>query len=380
MIYVKPEGPRNAAIMIVGEAPGDTETKEGRPFCGASGYELTNILRDAGIARSECFVTNVVRFQPIGNDIECFITPVKKTGTDRGFVLHNGMWVAPFVREHIEHLETEIREVNPNIIVALGNTPMWALLGKTGITKWRGSQLARTDGRKVIPIIHPAAILREYEQRAIAVHDFKMRVKLESYTPTYQKPIYDFTIRPSFGQTAAFLSALLVEIKATPLFRLVVDIETRRGQIACIGLGTSTRRAFCIPIMCVERAEGYWSFNEELWIVNKLREILTHRNIWGVGQNYIYDSQYIVKQFHFIPQCNQDTMLWHHTLFPGLPKGLDFLASLYADFYIYWKDEGKEWTMKMNEDELWHYNCLDCAYTYEVSLAQEKAAMEMHLC
>lgn len=379
MIYVKPEGPRNAAIMLVGEGPGADEEHYGRPFCGAAGYELSSELRDAGIARSDCFVTNVVRYRPEKNDISLFITGVKRDGESRGFKFHNGMWVAPFVIEHIQHLENEINEVRPNVIVALGNTALWALTGHLGVTKWRGSQMKSKFGPKVVPILHPALILREYSWRAITVQDYKNRVVPESRTPDYDPPKYDFTIRPSFGQVACILGVILSELGAKKNYRVAVDIETRKGQIACLGLATSTRRALCIPFVCLENPSGYWTTDEELWIITKLREIMTHPNVWLVGQNFLYDSQYIINQWKFIPRCTQDTMLWHHTLFPGLQKGLDFLASLYAEFYCYWKDEGKEWHLKVDEEVLWNYNCLDCVYTYEVSERLEESAEKLNL-
>lgn len=377
MIYIKPEGPPNATIMLVGEAPGRDEIREGRPFCGAAGYELTSILREAGIQRSDCFITNVCRFQPADNDISHFITDNKKRGTERGYSYHEGRWVAPFIMEHLQHLREEITRVQPNVIVALGNTPLWALTGRTGITKWRGSQMLSKFGTKLVPVLHPAAILREYSWHPLTVQDFKRRVIPESFSPDFHPPEYQFLIRPSFGQVMTFLEMLLQEIKAYPQHKVAVDIETRRGQIACIGLGTSTRQAICIPILCIEQPEGYWPIQEEWAIIAKLREIMTHRNVWLVGQNFLYDSQYIIKQWQFIPYVSQDTMVWHHTLFPGLSKGLDFLASLYAEFYSYWKDEGKEWNTKVNEDELWHYNCLDCTYTYEVSDEEEQTAAKL---
>lgn len=368
-IYVKPTGPRDARIAIVGEAPGRDEEQQGRPFCGASGYELTTELRDAGIAFHECFVTNVIRFRPENNDIEHFITPVKKRGEEHGFVHLDGMWVAPFVKEHLQTLMFELEEVKPNVIVALGNTPLWALAGKSGITKWRGSQMLTKWGQKLVPMVHPALVLREYSWRATSVLDFKQRVKPESYSPSFDPPKYDFTIKPSFGQVAAYLAVLEAEINnAREPFKLTLDLETRRGQIACLGLGTSARKAFCVPFLCVSKEGGhYWSLDEEVWIVEKLRKLLTMRNLFLIGQNLLYDAQYIVKQFKFVPFICQDTMLWHQTCFPGTPKALDYLASWYAEFYCYWKDEGKEWTSRMNEEELWHYNCLDCVYTYEVA-------------
>jgi DNA polymerase-1 len=96
-----------------------------------------------------------------------------------------------------------------------------------------------------------------------------------------------------------------------------------------------------------------------------LRDILTHPKANIVFQNGAFDLQYFAKQMGFLPKCHNDTMLMQHTLFPGLKKALDYLASLYCHYYVYWKDDGKFWLKDIPEDEQWYYNCEDCVYTYE---------------
>ena len=63
-MQIRPTGPAPAKVMIVGEAPGDQEVRESAPFVGASGQELSRMLMEAGIHRSQCFVTNVIRIKP----------------------------------------------------------------------------------------------------------------------------------------------------------------------------------------------------------------------------------------------------------------------------------------------------------------------------
>ncbi|MFS2212853.1 hypothetical protein, partial [Kosakonia cowanii] len=66
-----------------------------------------------------------------------------------------------------------------------------------------------------------------------------------------------------------------------------------------------------------------------------------HPNVLVRGQNLLYDAQYTYRHWHFVPRVAQDTMISHHTMWAGLPKRLDFQASMYCDHYVYWKDEGK---------------------------------------
>jgi len=123
--------------------------------------------------------------------------------------------------------------------------------------------------------------------------------------------------------------------------------------------------------MCAERAEGYWSLTEEAYIVELLREVLTHPNAQCFGQNFIYDTQYIYRFWFVIPNIWYDTMVAQHCLFPGQPKGLDYIASMFCDYYVYWKDDGKLWDETIPEEQYWEYNGEDCMRTYEVMEKQK---------
>jgi DNA polymerase-1 len=131
--------------------------------------------------------------------------------------------------------------------------------------------------------------------------------------------------------------------------------------------------------MCSGRPEGYWQEHEEFVLLKTLREILTHPNCHVSGQNFIYDAQYILRWIRFVPRLALDTMVTHHTCFPGMDKGLDVLASLYCDYYSFWKHEGKEWSAKQDEKVLWYYNCKDCVYTWEIAEALPAVVEQLDL-
>ena len=131
-------GPVPARVMIVGEAYGEQEERAGEPFIGASGLELNRMLHEAGIMRSECYVTNVVNARPPFNDIGAWVA-AKKKDISHYHVPFRDKMVLPIVTAGYERLQREIEMVKPNVILALGNMAMWALTGAWGITKWRGS-------------------------------------------------------------------------------------------------------------------------------------------------------------------------------------------------------------------------------------------------
>jgi DNA polymerase len=362
-MMVVPRGPQPAKYLIVGEAPGASEVQAGAPFVGASGKELTKMLNEAGIPAHECRYTNVTNERPPNNDITQFFRTSKKAGLADGADYHRGKWAMPPLLRGIKSLSHEIQATRPDVVIGFGNTALWACTGQWGITKWRGSQMDGILGDsqfKFIPTYHPAYILRMWQHRWIALEDLKRAAR------PWEKPNYEFLIRPSYGDVMDWLRGMLVRLDSSRQ-PIAVDIETRNRQIACIGLGEHDRHAICIPILCVENPEGYWDVEEETNIVIKLKEVLTHRNAHIIGQNYIYDMQYFARQYGIKSRLSDDTMLKHHVCFPGTQKGLDFLSSIYCRYHHYWKDESKDWDPKVGEEQLWEYNCKDCCTTFEAN-------------
>lgn len=376
-------GPTNARIMLVGEFFDESDERAQEPFSGRAGEELNKMLHEAGIMRTECYCTNVVNSRPPMGDIGSWVAAKRKdiTPAHREF---KGKWVLPPIVEGTARLLKEIDLIKPNIIVAMGNVSLLVLTGAWGVTKWRGSQLTTPGGTKLIPVIPPSAILRQWELRQVSVQDLR-RVAKERNTVTYSNtPKWDFTIRPSFPQvmdTLHSLQILLDNPEENQEWDRWVDwdYETRAGHIACCGISWSLQHALCIPFMCVESKDGYWSVDEEAVIVHTLYRLLTHPNIKVRGQNLLYDAQYSYRHWHFVPRVVQDTMISHHTLWAGLPKRLDYQASMYCDHYVYWKDDGKTWTKDVGEDQLWEYNCVDCVRTREVGEVESSVIDKMGL-
>jgi uracil-DNA glycosylase family 4 len=348
---IEPVGYRPAKIMVIGDTPGADDQLKRRMWQGTAGAEMRKMLHEAGISQSECYMTNV--FKTRVPDMEAL------------FDFKNKRPIGDTLEKQRALLDLEIEECSPAIIIALGGIPLWMLHGDSAISTWRGSLLSY-KGIKVIPTYHPTQIMRVWEWRSIALTDLR-RAKQEALTPgDFGWRDYQFIVRPGFEQTLNTLRDLLQEAEKGPL-KLSVDIETRSQFMACIGIAWSQTAAICIPLMCVENHEGYWNEREELEIITTIRDLLTHRNVAVVGQNFLYDAQYFAKEHGYVPRVTDDTMFMQHVLFPGLPKGLDFLASMYCQKYVYWKGEGKDWDPSTPEEQLWTYNCKDACYTYEIS-------------
>lgn len=363
------EGPRNAKILLLGEAPGFSEIKSGKPFSGASGWEMDKMLQEAHIARANCFLCNVIdKRPPSGNASDFFATKTK--GKKLGHPFINGRYVAePDLHLAIERIRKVISAISPNVVICLGDLALWAMTGESGIMKWRGSimeSLPDEEGKtfKVIPTYNPAFVLRNWPVRSIVVTDFR-RAFANSLYPEIRKPERSYLIKPTIDQAIA-------AIRRARGTEFSCDIEFWHGHIACVGFGFNTKEAACIPLMCVDKPEGYWTFDEEKIIVKELKQTLTDPESKPIFQHGHYDLQMFTREWGYIPRVDFDTMVAYHVIYPEMRKALDFMASMMCQYYRFWKDDGKNWDANIdNEDVYWTYNCDDCCYTYEIAQVEK---------
>lgn len=141
------EGDENTKVMLVGEAPGGDEEKQGRPFVGKAGKNLDEFLKLAGLLRSELYITNVVKFRPTN------VSP--KTGR-----LVNRTPNKQEIDDFLPLLKAEIENIKPQLVVTLGNVPLKAVTGnsKMSIGDCHG-EVMDINGIKLFPLYHPASII-----------------------------------------------------------------------------------------------------------------------------------------------------------------------------------------------------------------------------
>lgn len=385
-------GSRAAKIVIVGEAPGAEEVQKGIPFVGASGKELDKMLIDAGIYQTDplgnilnkddIYFTNVVMTRPKDNDIENWVqrslsrSKNKKKQAPEYWQPYRGWLCEPHVIEDAKRLVEDLKEINPNVIIALGNTPFWALCqeGITGkVGTWRGSTLLSdtVPGTKVIPVYHPAFILRQWQHRRISVQDLR-RAKAASTQKELPPVGWDFTLSPTYDQCAAWLCGVLGELEKGPV-KLVTDIEGAQNKTLCVGIATSSKRAICIPLLY--KNGFYFSNPDQRFVIYTLMQrVLMHKNARVCNQAIGFDTQFLVQDLLIYPNIVWDTMIAQNVLFPGTPMNLAYQASMYCKQYRYWKDDSEEfWKAKRisNWEQIWFYNCEDCCRTFEVWEKQE---------
>ncbi|MDD4616530.1 MAG: uracil-DNA glycosylase [Alphaproteobacteria bacterium] len=154
-------------LVLVGEAPGAEEARLGKPFVGRSGQLLDKMLEQAGIKREETLIANVFRFQPPGNKVSHFFSS-KRAADAGGYRIADklGKFGSAYCREEfareIDHLRNVLNQKKPDVVMALGRTPLWALTGENGLMEKAGKPLPcrLLPQIEVIPTYHPSFILR----------------------------------------------------------------------------------------------------------------------------------------------------------------------------------------------------------------------------
>jgi DNA polymerase len=143
------EGPAQAEIMFIGEGPGFHENEQGRPFVGAAGQFLDQLLQQAGVTRGEVWIGNVVKCRPPGNRDPL---PEELAACD-------------------VYLEQQMAAINPSIIVTLGRFSMNKFMPGAKISQVHG-QMRKVGERYVIAMFHPAAALHQASLKPAILADF----------------------------------------------------------------------------------------------------------------------------------------------------------------------------------------------------------------
>lgn len=347
-IRVPNEYNKGARILCIGESPGDTEERELKPFVGESGNILTATLLRAGIARTDVCLANLSQFRPQGNKFE-----ILEGSTE----LRNG--IEEICRFLIQH-----REIN--VIACLGSKPLYYITGKSSIFSYRGSILqSKPDfgNRKSIGTFHPSAVLRDRKLYPTFNFDIQ-RIKNDSNYSELKLPEREYVIDPRGIQLEEITQELCEADE------LAVDIETKKksSHILCVGFASSPKKAVCIVN---HQSTGEYHQAVQRILSSRAKKIYQF-GTFDTEQLSINGFENAERNYHW------DTMVAQHVLNPELPRGLDFLTSIYTR-EPYYKQEGrsalpsgdtKSWSLKTTKEKVWVYNAKDCCVTFEVKQGQ----------
>jgi len=344
MVYVNGEGSASAQLMVVGEAPGEMEEAQRRPFVGPTGQMLDDLLRSAGVSRSEVYLTNVVKVRPPQNDIKR---------------LHE---LGKSVEDFLPQLWDEVAAINPNCILALGNTALKYLTGYSGIIKYRGSilQNLKFGLPKVVPTIHPASLLHGSENEMRSWKDLAY-IRADVKRAVEQSKFRDLRL-PERVLLIARNSLDLIRFFEGRKDKVSIDVETCRTIPQCIAFAFDRYSAISVPLL--SSSSGI-AMHDLMYIWRVIAEFVQDTKVKIIGHNLKFDEKRcrdVGLKFHDVWF---DTMLAWHVLYPELPKKLQFVSSILTE-EPYYKDEGSEFNpQKDSLDRLLLYNAKDAVVTFE---------------
>ena len=342
---VPSEGPMDARVAFVGEAPGAQEEKQGKPFVGFAGSLLRLVyLKAIGLRRSDVRLLNVHQEKPPGNNI----TLIPKAQLEQ-----DGERVR-------QELRTMLGLGRLQVIVPLGNTALKAVTGLTSITKWRGTILTFDDEALaclVVPAFHPAAVLRNTSWTHRVLRDMGLIKRILGPLP-YP---FDYVDGVDSWEYLHQMERVQWINRISSADIVSIDIETipTKGEITCVGFGVPGHGAVVIP----------WRTKRNIETVKTLCALPMPK----VLQNGLYDTYWLEDVGIHIDNYIYDTLCMHHMLEATEPHDLAYLTSMYT-YRPYHKETAQEGGTKtwVWSDQLVEYNGADCNATLEISGALRK--------
>lgn len=332
-VAVPAEIPPDADCLAVGEAPGKNEDLLRRPFIGASGQLLRGIAAQAGLKPAYC---NVLPWHPKDNKLPEFCVKRQEFAAleppdwltvlpaiQPGWFLHPDLAIPA-----IQMLKDTIEQVKPKVILALGNTACWALLGETGIEKLAGTvhRSKLVEGYKVVPTYHPAAILRNWKNLPLFTLDL-MKAKIESEFGEIILPPRWANIEPTLEDVEEFLSRSFDDVVS-------VDVETQRTPgpfLTMCGFALSPREALVIPFEDPTKPDRcYWTRDDHIRVQKLINWFLARKDVPKLFHNSLYDLQWLYSLGARPQNAYHDTLLMSHALWPEMPKSLRVLGRLFT--------------------------------------------------
>ena len=372
---VPPEANRQARIAAIGEAPGEHEVRENRPFVGPSGSIITQTALRCGLKRSHVHWTNVCLCRPPDNDMGRFLDQLRKANRqiekeNRAQKKVDKAAVArPLIPTPMKCCEPRLwKELEPfSHLLGLGGTAAKALLSPgISIMAVRGgpTEIERGDRvLKIMPTLHPAFVMRAKRWTHVFRNDVSRAARWFRGELSWEPP--KVLYHPTSDQLRAFLSD-----ESVPYWTYDVEtdgIEALTANLRCIAIGTPESVAV-VGCRSIHDDTMFYPEAEYERVKDVLREFFTDPTKLKAGHNSgYYDRLVVENQLGVTPEPNIDTMLLHRLVESELPHSLAFVGSMYTDAPSWKTDrEGKKKALGGESDhELHEY----CAYDVAVTAA-----------
>lgn len=347
--YVPPQGGIDSKVVIVGGMPGYYENFQKRPFVSSGGSLFRNLLRDNNL-HSRVYFTYLIK--ALDTPMNELIRKVKGEKAEP-IISNEGSYYINLFREELKAL------TEAEVIIPVTDEALYALTGRWGVYKWRGSIL-KTEYSKavVIPTIPPDSCvppMNNYLNRYLIHSDLKRVSEYIKGSLVMDEP--KIKVQPSFEEAMEFLG--MIEKEGILGKYIGFDIETHmvNKQVTCMSFSVED---YGISIPFVWDMGDYFSHEKEIEIFKRVNDILSNEEITKVIQNAAFDVFMMWKLYKIKTKNYHDTMIAQHTLAPDFNKGLDSICRNHTTL-PYYKEDGKLFIMKAygGWDTLWHYNALD---------------------
>jgi uracil-DNA glycosylase family 4 len=327
--FVKPVTPPGARLMLVGEAPGESEARLGVPFSGTSGLFLDRLLKRTDIDRSHVAFHNVLSCRPPGNQL-------------RGMP-----WAEDAIYRCRRYLDEAIDRVKPQVLVALGDTALGALTERRGIQKHRGFIFLGPRSIPVIPTFHPSYLLPGRTQGELAkdrptrftvatLWDLMRAKDMATSGEPFRRLPQRYLVDPSPGSFTEWARGYQnAWTNRGPAVLLTTDIETPGKQAPNPGPILEqpiTRISFAFEAGVAVSVP--WRFDYEA----SIRALLGTPGPTTGWNSFGFDLPILEHALGEPPLRgpHYDMMRAWHVLQSDLPKGLEFVASFFSDL-LPWK-------------------------------------------
>jgi len=294
---------RGSRVLLVGEAPGDAENFRGIPFVGQAGKLLIDILSEIGLDQNNISMANVVRCKPSANGI-----PTIKE-----------------VEACSKYLFQEIQELQPDLIVPLGNIALKLFCpGYTSITKIRGTLLESTQFNcKILPTLHPTYILKNLNEKSKLISDLrKVKDFLDGdFSSTTKVPVTSYIIT-----NIKQFDWLIYQLNIQPLWAFDTETTGFDCYHDSIFIFTFSWKEHSAALLDLRK----FLLEELTYIFEKLTQVFNNDSK-KVCHNGSFDIEFLMSKKIRVKNYYCDTILMHYLLDENSNHGLEILAAELTD-------------------------------------------------
>jgi DNA polymerase-1 len=329
------DGEVGAKILLLGEFPSVEAMQSGVAWSGQQGRLLDQMLRQAGISRFECLLSFVGRERPPGGNYSVLFH-------DKGNSVPKDMLAG-----WLEDLKQDLITYKPNVVVALGAFPLWALTGQWKLNDYRGAIMESVllPGMKVIPTEAPYTVLRMWDLHFPMMMDLRKAQR-----------------QSRFYGLSEFIDYTNFLCESEEVEHVAADTETSRPNNHINRMGYAHSPDYGLSFQLLNGRTPLYNENDEIKIWEQINKVAKCKKKL-IYQNAPYDLSVLWSNNHILhDNLWMDTMVAAHVLWPESRRSLGFLASICLDIPA-WKHT--------SQDNPGLYNAQDCTSTLGCALVMD---------